>query len=78
MCVEIHQMVAHKCEQYRVELSRYNYITPKSYLELLGIFSALIGQKKQELNCARQRMKAGLDKVTSTWKSLKFKFVFVV
>ncbi|XP_060766195.1 dynein axonemal heavy chain 1 [Neoarius graeffei] len=66
MCVEIHQMVAHKCEQYRVELSRYNYITPKSYLELLGIFSALIGQKKQELNSARQRMKAGLDKLLST------------
>lgn len=66
MCVEIHQMVARKCEQYRAELSRYNYVTPKSYLELLSIFSTLIGRKKQELNWARQRMKAGLDKVTST------------
>lgn len=68
MCVEIHQMVACKCEQYRAELLRYNYVTPKSYLELLSIFSALIGRKKQELHWARQRMKAGLDKVTSTWK----------
>lgn len=72
MCVEIHQMVAHKCEHYRAELSRHNYVTPKSYLELLSIFSALIGRKKQELHGARQRMKAGLDKVTSTRKKREF------
>ncbi|KAL6464354.1 hypothetical protein MHYP_G00266710 [Metynnis hypsauchen] len=66
MCMEIHQMVARKCEQYRTELSRYNYVTPKSYLELLSIFSALIGHKKQELHGACQRMKTGLDKLLST------------
>ncbi|XP_030634236.1 dynein heavy chain 1, axonemal [Chanos chanos] len=66
MCVEIHQMVARKCEQYLAELSRYNYVTPKSYLELLSIFSALIGRKKQELHSARLRMKTGLDKLLST------------
>uniref|UniRef100_A0A8C1R3A1 Dynein, axonemal, heavy chain 1 n=1 Tax=Cyprinus carpio TaxID=7962 RepID=A0A8C1R3A1_CYPCA len=66
MCVEIHQMVSRKCEQYLAELSRYNYVTPKSYLELLSIFSSLIGQKKQELHSARQRMKTGLDKLLST------------
>uniref|UniRef100_A0A674D4I4 Dynein axonemal heavy chain 1 n=1 Tax=Salmo trutta TaxID=8032 RepID=A0A674D4I4_SALTR len=48
---------------YLAELSRYNYVTPKSYLELLAIFSSLIGRKKQELHSARQRMKTGLDKV---------------
>lgn len=56
-------MVARKCAQYLAELSRYNYVTPKSYLELLAIFSSLIGRKKQELHSARQRMKTGLDKV---------------
>ncbi|KAF0035263.1 hypothetical protein F2P81_013021 [Scophthalmus maximus] len=49
MCVKIHQMVAKKCEQYLAELSRYNYVTPKSYLELLKIFSTLTGRTKQEL-----------------------------
>ena len=62
MCVKIHQMVAKKCQQYLAELSRHNYVTPKSYLELLKIFSNLIGSKKQELCGARQRMKTGLDK----------------
>lgn len=63
MCVKIHQTVAMKCEQYLAELSRHNYVTPKSYLELLSIFSDLIGRKKQELHSARQRMETGLDKV---------------
>ncbi|KAM7402690.1 hypothetical protein PAMP_017906 [Pampus punctatissimus] len=66
MCMKIHQMVARKCEQYLAELSRHNYVTPKSYLELLKIFSDLTGRKKQELCSARQRMKTGLDKLLST------------
>ncbi|XP_044079595.1 dynein axonemal heavy chain 1 isoform X1 [Siniperca chuatsi] len=66
MCVKIHQMVAKKCEQYLAELSRHNYVTPKSYLELLKIFSDLTGRKKQELCGARQRMKTGLDKLLRT------------
>lgn len=63
VCVYIHQSVAKKCVEYLAELARHNYVTPKSYLELLNIFSILIGQKKQELKTARNRMKSGLDKV---------------
>ncbi|XP_054640454.1 dynein axonemal heavy chain 1 isoform X2 [Dunckerocampus dactyliophorus] len=66
MCMKIHQSVAKKCEQFLAELSRQNYVTPKSYLELLNIFSDLIGRKKQELCRARQRMSTGLDKLLST------------
>ncbi|XP_068442262.1 dynein axonemal heavy chain 1 [Clinocottus analis] len=66
MCMKIHQMVARKCGHYLAELSRHNYVTPKSYLELLKIFSDLIGRKKQELSSARNRMKTGLDKLLST------------
>ncbi len=76
MCVEIHQMVSRKCEQYLAELSRYNYVTPKSYLELLSIFSSLIGQKKQELHSARQRMKTGLDKVI--WETSHSSYTFYI
>lgn len=59
----IHQSVAKKCVEYLAELARHNYVTPKSYLELLNIFSILIGQKKMELKMAKNRMKSGLDKV---------------
>ncbi|XP_006892361.1 PREDICTED: dynein heavy chain 1, axonemal [Elephantulus edwardii] len=66
VCVSIHQSVAIKCTEYLAELSRHNYVTPKSYLELLNIFSILIGQKKQELKTAKDRMKSGLDKLLRT------------
>uniref|UniRef100_G3TQL9 Dynein axonemal heavy chain 1 n=1 Tax=Loxodonta africana TaxID=9785 RepID=G3TQL9_LOXAF len=66
VCVSIHQSVASKCAEYLAELARHNYVTPKSYLELLNIFSILIGQKKQELKTAKNRMKSGLDKLLRT------------
>ncbi|XP_025927284.1 dynein heavy chain 1, axonemal [Apteryx rowi] len=66
MCIEIHQSVAKKCQVYLAELARHNYVTPKSYLEFLSIFSSLIGKKKQELKTAKNRMKSGLDKLLQT------------
>ncbi|ERE91881.1 dynein heavy chain 1, axonemal-like protein [Cricetulus griseus] len=66
VCVFIHQSVAKKCIEYLAELARHNYVTPKSYLELLNIFSILIGQKKMELKTAKNRMMSGLDKLLRT------------
>nr|XP_031542333.1 dynein heavy chain 1, axonemal isoform X7 [Vicugna pacos] len=66
VCVYIHQSVAKKCVEYLAELAHHNYVTPKSYLELLNIFSILIRQKKQELKTAKNRMKSGLDKLLRT------------
>ena len=63
MCVNIHQSVASISEQFLAELSRHNYVTPTSYLELLGTFSRLLKLKKSEISNARQRTKTGLDKV---------------
>ncbi|NXX96308.1 DYH1 protein, partial [Centropus bengalensis] len=66
VCVEIHQSVAEKCQVYLAELGRHNYVTPKSYLEFLGIFNSLIGKKKHELETAKKRMKGGLNKLLQT------------
>ncbi|KAI5937324.1 Dynein heavy chain 1, axonemal [Manis javanica] len=66
VCVFIHQSVAKKCIEYLAELARHNYVTPKSYLELLNIFTILIRQKKQELKTAKNRMESGLDKLLRT------------
>ncbi|XP_078000357.1 dynein axonemal heavy chain 1-like isoform X2 [Glandiceps talaboti] len=66
MCMEIHQSVARRAQLFLAELSRHVYITPTAYLELLGIFSKLIGMKKTELKTAKNRMKTGLDKLLST------------
>ena len=63
MCVVVHQSVNVKSKEYLAELSRYNYVTPTSYLELLGIFGKLLTLKKMELKTAKNRTKTGLDKV---------------
>lgn len=63
MCVVVHQSVAEKSKMFLAELSRHNYVTPTSYLELLGIFAKLLQLKKMELKTARNRTKLGLDKV---------------
>lgn len=65
MCQEIQMSVFKYTERFLAELNRHNYVTPTSYLELLGIFSRLVGLKKTELNTARNRLKTGLDKVRS-------------
>ena len=65
-CVVIHQTVTDASKQYLTELGRYSYVTPTSYLELLGIFSKLINLKKEELEAARKRTKTGLTKLLNT------------
>uniref|UniRef100_A0A8C0VRC6 Dynein axonemal heavy chain 1 n=1 Tax=Cyanistes caeruleus TaxID=156563 RepID=A0A8C0VRC6_CYACU len=66
---ELHSfcIVAKKCQLFLAELGRHNYITPKSYLEFLSIFSSLIGRKQQELKTAKNRMQSGLDKVCPSY-----------
>ena len=65
MCQNIHSTVYTYSEKYLNEMRRHNYVTPTSYLELLGIFAKLIGLKKNEIVNARNRTKTGLDKVSS-------------
>ena len=66
MCQEVQISVAKNSELFLAELSRHNYVTPTSYLELLGIFSKLVGMKKTELSSSRKRLKTGLDKLLTT------------
>lgn len=54
------------CQVYLAELARHNYVTPKSYLDFLSIFSSLIGKKEQELRTAQKKMRSGLDKVCAS------------
>ena len=63
MCQEIHSTVIVKSKQFEEELSRINYVTPTSYLELLGMFNKLVASKKVEFQTSRNRTKTGLDKV---------------
>ena len=63
MCQRIQSSVIDASTDFLSKLSRHNYVTPTSYLQLLGIFQKLIVMKKTELNNSRKRTKTGLDKV---------------
>lgn len=63
MCQVIQESVTNESKRYLEEMGRYNYVTPTSYLELLGIYSMLADRKKKELMLASSRLKTGLDKV---------------
>eukprot|EP00294_Goniomonas_avonlea_P007519 CAMPEP_0114565520 /NCGR_PEP_ID=MMETSP0114-20121206/14353_1 /TAXON_ID=31324 /ORGANISM="Goniomonas sp, Strain m" /LENGTH=1925 /DNA_ID=CAMNT_0001751771 /DNA_START=60 /DNA_END=5835 /DNA_ORIENTATION=- len=66
MCRDIHQSVEHKSEEYLNTLRRYNYVTPTSYLELIGTYKNLLHEKREELALAKKRLNSGLDKLSST------------
>ncbi|KAF5403840.1 Dynein heavy chain axonemal [Paragonimus heterotremus] len=66
MCIDLHQSVMRSTDLMKQELNRHNYVTPTSFLELLGVFSKIYGLKKQEVTIARNRTKIGLDKLLFT------------
>ncbi|KAJ1569497.1 Dynein heavy chain 1, axonemal [Cladochytrium tenue] len=71
LCVFMHESVHAKCIQYRNELNRNNYVTPKSYLELLGLYKRLLEKKRNELLALRKRTATGLDKLLNATKEVE-------
>ncbi|XP_023310922.1 dynein beta chain, ciliary-like, partial [Anoplophora glabripennis] len=49
---------------------RYNYTTPKSYLEQINLYSKLLCQKSEELDSKVKRLENGLEKLESTSKQV--------
>jgi dynein heavy chain len=71
LCVYMHESVREKCSQYKAELNRNNYVTPKSYLELLGLYRRLLDKKRNELLALRKRTFTGLEKLLSATKEVE-------
>ncbi|KAK3507623.1 hypothetical protein QTP70_031174 [Hemibagrus guttatus] len=66
MCVEIHMSVTDMAERFYSELRRRYYTTPTSYLELINLYLSMLGNKRQQLETARDRVKNGLTKLLET------------
>ncbi len=45
---------------------RYNYTTPKSFLEQIALYQKLLNQKHNDLLAKMQRLENGLEKLKST------------
>lgn len=55
-----------KSQQYLANDRRYNYTTPKSFLEQIELYKKLLGMKHQELQSKMDRLLNGLLKLQST------------
>ena len=44
-------------------MRRYNYTTPKSYLEFGTLYKLLLAQKRLELKRNKERLENGVDKI---------------
>ncbi|TPX59753.1 hypothetical protein SpCBS45565_g07659 [Spizellomyces sp. 'palustris'] len=71
LCVVMHESVRERCVQYKAELNRNNYVTPKSYLELLGSYKQLLDKKRNELLALRKRTATGLEKLLNATKEVE-------
>lgn len=45
---------------------RYNYTTPKSFLEQINLYMNLLKKKHSELQCKKERLESGLEKLRQT------------
>lgn len=59
VCQFMHASVVNASALYLQELSRHNYVTPTSYLELLSSYTDLLNKKKGSLTEGLGRLKIG-------------------
>ncbi|KAK1118887.1 hypothetical protein K0M31_014657 [Melipona bicolor] len=71
MCQYMHSSVIDASDLFLKELSRHNYVTPTSYLELLSGYGNLLEKKKTEIQMAAYRLSTGLNKLASAEVEVK-------
>jgi len=64
--MEVHTKVEEISEYFWQALSRRVYITPKSYLDLMSLFTKLLYEKREELLENRSRYQRGVERLKKT------------
>lgn len=62
----VHMSVNQTSKEYLANERRYNYTTPKSFLEQIKLYRSLLGQKSKDLTTKMERLENGLQKLNST------------
>ena len=62
----VHTSVNENSQMYLANEKRYNYTTPKSFLEQIKLYQLILERKAGELQLAMDRMENGLTKLKST------------
>ncbi|XP_065834129.1 dynein axonemal heavy chain 7-like [Oscarella lobularis] len=70
MCKSFHQSTRQLSEKFLLNLGRYNYVTPTSYLELISTFKTLLGKRRSEVMKLKRRYEVGLEKLEAAASSV--------
>ena len=62
----VHSSVNEMSKMYLANERRYNYTTPKSFLEQIKLYQNLLSKKHTELTSSMERLEGGLTKLQST------------
>ncbi|KAA0725373.1 Dynein heavy chain 9, axonemal [Triplophysa tibetana] len=62
----VHVSVNKTSRDYLANERRYNYTTPKSFLEQIKLYQNLLALKKKDLSTKMERLENGLEKLNST------------
>ena len=66
MMAFIHQSTSEMSKAYMLTDKRYNYTTPKSFLELINLYTKLLDAKSEEMKNKISRLGSGLEKLRTT------------
>ena len=69
----VHKSVNDTSQVYLQNERRYNYTTPKSFLEQIALYRNLLGKKNTELQAKIVRLENGLEKLKSTAQQVSYK-----
>ena len=56
--------------RYLAGEGRYNYTTPKSFLELIALYTSMLGKRREETNALITRYVNGVEKLKTTAESV--------
>lgn len=62
----VHTSVNEMSKSYLTNERRYNYTTPKSFLEQIKLYQNLLNKKGKDLAAKMERLENGLEKLNST------------
>lgn len=66
MCMKIHTSVEEMSDEFWDSLRRRVYTTPKSYLDLISLYTKLLEVKREEMEKNKNRLAIGLKKLIDT------------
>ncbi|KAI9173154.1 dynein heavy chain [Blastocladiella emersonii ATCC 22665] len=69
--VHVHQSVHHTNQRLAKRQGRYNYCTPRHYLDFIRHYVRLFNEKREELEEQQRHLNVGLDKLNDTVKQVE-------